>query len=96
MGNPLPVVQAGDLQPSGMRRYSVKVRPPTVEEREILFYWERADNIDGYVCSRVIHLSEKGWNLKDIAQALGIDPEKARQIILDFNLGGIPAIAPKP
>ena len=74
----------------------MQVRPLSVDELEILFYWERADNIEGYIYARIIQLSRKGWNLEDIALAMGIDIEMVRQIISSFNLGGISAIAPKP
>ena len=74
----------------------MQVRPMTIDEQEILFYWERADNVEGYIYSRIIQLARKGWNLENIALAMGVDAEMAHQIITNFNLGGIPAIAPKP
>ena len=72
------------------------VRLFTDDELEILFYWERADNIDGYIFARILRLAAKGWNPQDISFAMGINIELAHQVINDFNLGGIPAIAPKP
>lgn len=74
----------------------MNVRPLTVDEIEILFYWERADNVEGYIFSRVIQLADRGWSLQDISLAMGIPSEFVLQVIKNFNLGGISAIAPKP
>jgi hypothetical protein len=74
----------------------VHVRPISIDELEILFYWQRADNVEGYIYSRILQLAHKGWNLDDITLAMGVTIEMVRQLITSFNLGGIPAIAPKP
>jgi hypothetical protein len=74
----------------------MNVRSLTEDELEILFYWERADNVNGYIFSRILQLASKGWGLQDISLAMGVEVDTARQVIIDFNLGGIPAIAPKP
>jgi len=74
----------------------MQVRPITIDEQEILFYWQRADNVEGYIYSRIIQLARKGWNLDDITLAMGVNMEMVRQLITSFNFGGIPAIAPKP
>ena len=74
----------------------MNVRSLSDDELEILFYWERADNVDGYIFARILKLAAKGWDLQDISLAMGVEIDMARQIIDDFNLGGIPAIAPKP
>jgi hypothetical protein len=74
----------------------MKVRPISVDELEILFYWERADNVEGYIFSRIIQLSHRGWTSQDIALAMGVQLEFVHQIIGSFNLGGISAIAPRP
>lgn len=72
------------------------VRKLTADELEILFYWERADNVDGYVFARILQLAAKGWDLQKISLAMGVETTMTVQIIDDFNMGGIPAIAPKP
>lgn len=74
----------------------MKVRPITVDELEILFYWERADNVEGYIFSRIIQLSHRGWPPQDISLAMGVPPDFVLQVISNFNTGGISAIAPKP
>lgn len=74
----------------------MKVRPITVDELEILFYWERADNVEGYVCSRILQLSNRGWAAADISLAMGNSVDFVLEVIRNFNTGGIPAIAPKP
>ena len=74
----------------------MKVRPLTIDELEILFYWERADNVEGYIFSRIIQLSNRDWPPQDISLAMGVSPEFVLQVITSFNMGGISAIAPKP
>jgi hypothetical protein len=74
----------------------MQVRPLSVDELEILFYWERADNVEGYIYARILQLSRKGWKCEDIALAMAVNIDLVQQIISSFNLGGIPAIAPKP
>lgn len=74
----------------------MKVRPITVDELEILFYWERADNVEGYIYSRIIQLSNRGWAPADISLAMGIPADLVLEVIRSFNAGGISAIAPKP
>jgi hypothetical protein len=74
----------------------MKVRPITVDELEILFYWERADNVEGYIFSRIIQLSSRGWPPQDISLAMGVPADVITQVIANFNRGGISAIAPRP
>lgn len=74
----------------------MNVRPLTFDELEILFYWERADNVEGYIFARIIQLSQGGWPLQEIALAMGVETNFVLEIITNFNQGGIPAIAPKP
>ncbi|HNB54662.1 MAG TPA: hypothetical protein PK530_22125 [Anaerolineales bacterium] len=74
----------------------MKVRPISVDELEILFYWERADNVEGYIFSRIIQLSHRGWPSQDIALAMGVPADFIHEVIANFNAGGISAIAPKP
>jgi hypothetical protein len=74
----------------------MKVRPITFDELEILFFWERADNVEGYMFSRIIQLSHHGWPEQEISLAMGVPSDFVLQVISTFNAGGIPAIAPKP
>ncbi|NJN44522.1 MAG: helix-turn-helix domain-containing protein [Anaerolineae bacterium] len=74
----------------------MNVRPVTYDELEILFYWERADNVEGFIYSRIIQLCDKGWKPEDIALAMGVELGFVNEVVLNFNSGGISAIAPKP
>jgi hypothetical protein len=74
----------------------MNVRPVTYDELEILFYWERADNVEGFIFSRIIQLCDKGWKPEDISLAMGVETDFVKQVVDNFNHGGISAIAPKP
>ena len=41
-------------------------------------------------------LAEQNWQSEAIADVLGVHVETVRQVIKDFNKGGIDAIAPRP
>lgn len=75
---------------------TIRVRPITGEESDVLDHWQRADNVVGYRRSRILRLSEAGWRSGDIAQALGVHVATVRQTITDFNKGGIDQLAPQP
>ena len=55
---------------------TIRVRPISVEEREILGRWERADNVVRYRRARVLLLSEERWKCPRIAEALGLTPNE--------------------
>lgn len=79
-----------------MRIMAIKVRAITSEESEILNRWQRQDDVVGYRRARILRLSEAQWRCPAIAEVLGLHVETVRQIIKDFNEGGVPAIAPRP
>ena len=90
-----------DLDFSSQTGYSVvtmtiKVRPITREESEILDRWQRLDDIVRYRRARILRLSEAEWKCPVIAEALGLHNETVRQVIKAFNEGGISAITPNP
>lgn len=75
---------------------TIKVRPITTQESEILDHWQRSDNVVGYRRARILRLSETGWQCVAIAEVLDLHIETIRQTIKDFNEGGVPTIAPQP
>jgi len=75
---------------------TIRIRTITSEESETLDHWQRCDNVVRYRRARILRLAEQGWQSKAIAQALGIHVETVRQVLKDFNKGGIDAIAPRP
>ena len=75
---------------------TIKVRPITREESEILDRWQRLDDIVRYRRARILRLSEAKWKCPMIAEALGLHVGTVRQVIKTFNEGGIPAITPNP
>ena len=72
------------------------MRPITNEESAVLDHWQRADNVVGYRRTRILRLSEAGWQCDAIAEVLGLHVESVRFTIKEFNTGGIPAITPEP
>ena len=62
----------------------------------MLDHWQRCDSVVGYRRARILRLAEGGWQSADIADVLGVHVESVRQVIKDFNKGGIDAIAPRP
>jgi len=74
---------------------TIRARPITGEESEVLDQWQRSDGVVGYRRARMLRLSGAGWKSADIAQALGVHVETVRQTIKDFNEGGVPSIAPR-
>ena len=74
----------------------MQIRRITIDELEILFYWERADNVEGYISARILQLARNGWRPEDIALAMAVNTDVVQQTVSSFNLGGIPAIAPSP
>jgi transposase len=44
----------------------------------------------------MLRLAERNWKSEAIADVLGVHVETVRQVIKDFNKGGIDAIAPRP
>jgi transposase len=75
---------------------TIRVRTITTQESETLDTWQRCDNVVGYRRARILRLSEQNWQSKAIADVLGVHVETVRQVIKDFNKGGIDAIAPRP
>jgi transposase len=75
---------------------TIRVRTITNKESETLDHWQRCDNVVGYRRARVLRLSEREWQCAAIAEVLGLHVETVRQVIKDFNEGGIDAIAPRP
>lgn len=74
----------------------MQIRRITIDELEILFFWERADNVESYISARILQLAGKGWRPEDIALAMAVNTDVVQDTVLSFNLGGIPAIAPSP
>jgi hypothetical protein len=74
----------------------IRVRNMSYEELETLIYWERADNVLGYIRARILRLSQDGWECPEIATAMGLDVDSVRKVIINFNRGGIATIAPRP
>ena len=75
---------------------TIRVRPITAEESDVLDHWQRADSVVAYRRARILRLSEAGWQSGDIADVLGLHVETVRQILKDFNKGGTSPIAPLP
>ena len=75
---------------------TIRVRTITAKESETVDKWQRCDNVVGYRRARMLRLSECGWQCADIANALEVHVETVRQLIKDFNKGGIDAIVPRP
>jgi transposase len=74
---------------------TIHVRQITSEEGAVLNHWQRADNVVGYRRSRILRLSEAGWQCEAIADVLGLHIDTVRETITVFNEGGISAIAPE-
>jgi transposase len=79
-----------------MIRMTIKIRSISQEESEIVNHWQRSDDVVGYRRARILRLSESGWKCADIANVLGIHIETVRQVIKNFNEGGISALVPQP
>jgi transposase len=75
---------------------TIRIRAITTKESETLDKWQRCDDVVGYRRARILRLSERGWRSEGIADALGVHIETVRQVIKDFNKGGIDAVAPRP
>lgn len=75
---------------------AITVRAITPQESQVLDRWQRQDDVVGYRRARILRLSEAHWRCPAIAEVLGLHVETVRQIIKDFNEGGVPAIAPRP
>ena len=75
---------------------TIQIRTLTTEESETLDHWQRCDDVVGYRRARMLRLAEHGWQSESIADVLGVHVETVRQVIKDFNKGGIDAIAPRP
>ena len=75
---------------------TIRIRTITSKESEILDKWQRCDNVVGYRRARILRLAEQSWQSEAIADVLGVHVETVRQVIKDFNKGGIDAIAPRP
>ena len=75
---------------------TIRIRTITDQESETLDHWQRCDNVVGYRRARILRLAERGWQSTEIADVLGLHVEIVRQVINDFNKGGIDAIAPRP
>ncbi len=75
---------------------TIRIRTITNQESETLDHWQRCDNVVGYRRARILRLAERGWQSTEIADVLGLHVEIVRQVIKDFNKGGIDAIAPRP
>jgi transposase len=75
---------------------TIRVRDITSKESETLAHWQRCDDVVGYRRARILRLSERGWQCADIADVLGVHVETVRELIKNFNEGGIDAIAPRP
>jgi transposase len=75
---------------------TIRIRPISVEERETLSRWERADDVVRYRRARVLLLSDERWKCARIAEALGLHVETVRGIIKAFNEGGIDGVTPQP
>jgi transposase len=75
---------------------TIRLRTITEKESETLDRWQRRDNVVGYRRARILRLAERNWTCEAIADVLGVHIETVRQVIKDFNKGGIDAIAPRP
>jgi transposase len=75
---------------------TIRIRTITSKESETLDKWQRCDNVVGYRRARVLRLAEQNWQSDAIADVLGVHVETVRQVIKDFNKGGVDAIAPRP
>ena len=64
---------------------TIKVRPITIQEAEILNHWQRSDNVVGYRRARILRLSEASWKCVAIAEVLGLHIETVRETINEFN-----------
>lgn len=75
---------------------TIQLRAITTKESEALEKWQRCDSVVGYRRARMLRLAEQNWQSEAIADVLGVHVETVRQVIKDFNKGGIDAIAPRP
>jgi transposase len=75
---------------------TIRVRDITSKESETLDHWQRCDGVVGYRRARMLRLSEHGWRCAGIADALGLHVQTVRELIKNFNKGGVDAIAPRP
>ncbi len=75
---------------------TIQIRTITSKESEILGKWQRCDDVVGYRRARMLRLAQQNWQSEAIADVLGVHVETVRQVIKDFNKGGIDAIAPRP
>ena len=75
---------------------TIQIRTITTEESKTLDAWQRCDNVVGYRRARILRLAEQNWQSEAIADVLGVHVETVRQVIKDFNKGGMDAIAPRP
>ena len=75
---------------------TIRIRAITSQESEMLDQWQRCDNVVGYRRARMLRLAECNWKSETIADVLGVHVETVRQVLKDFNQGGIDVIAPRP
>jgi len=75
---------------------TIRIRSITTEESTTLDKWQRSDDVVRYRRARMLRLAEQGWQSGAIAQVLGLHVETVRQVLKDFNEGGVIALAPRP
>ncbi|MBD3251731.1 helix-turn-helix domain-containing protein [Candidatus Uhrbacteria bacterium] len=75
---------------------TIRIRSITTEESTTLDKWQRSDDVVRYRRARMLRLAEQGWQSGAIAQVLGLHVETVRQVLKDFNKGGVTTIAPRP
>jgi predicted ArsR family transcriptional regulator len=75
---------------------TIKIRSITAKESTTLDKWQRSADVVRYRRARILRLAEQEWQSGGIADVLGLHVETVRQVLKDFNAGGVTAIAPRP
>jgi transposase len=75
---------------------TIKLRPITPEESEVLDRWQRCDDAVRYRRARILRLAAAKWRCPAIAQALALHVETVRLVIKAFNEAGIAGVTPRP
>lgn len=75
---------------------TIKIRSITAKESTTLDKWQRRTDVVRYRRARILRLAEQEWPSGDIADVLGLHVETVRQVLKDFNQGGVTALVPRP
>ncbi|HNB51946.1 MAG TPA: helix-turn-helix domain-containing protein [Anaerolineales bacterium] len=72
----------------------IKARLLQREEQLLLTFGQDADNLDAYILERILKMSQKGWDIENIALALDLQENEVLKTIEIFNHRGLEPLLP--